>query len=132
MENEVEERLAILELTARYADCADQKDWSALTSLFLADAVFDAQAVYGATYNGSAEILHFYEHAPLATGHHPTGVYTDFEGDDQARTRIKMLVLFTRAIFTVDYDWELKKTAGSWQIGRLTIHVVGRNDLYVP
>jgi hypothetical protein len=129
---ELQERLAILEFTARYADFADQKDWEALTALFTPTAVFEAEAVYGQTYRGSEEILKFYQEAPLATGHHPTGVHTSFTADGQARTRLKMLVLFGRAIFTCLYDLVLVKLAGDWRIDRLQLSVVGRTDIPRP
>lgn len=128
-DEELRERMAILELTARYADTADHKDWKALTAMYTPDGVFEGSSVYGRAWRGSAEILDFYENAPVATGHHPTGVYTVFESDERAKTRLKMLVLFSRAIFTVDYELDLAKTSGEWKIDRVEITVVGRNDL---
>jgi hypothetical protein len=130
--DELTERMAILELTARYADIADHQDWEALTSLFTPTAVFEAESVYGSSYRGTPEILKFYNDAPLATGHHPTGVYTVFDSDDRAQTRLKMLVLFPKTIFTVDYGWELLKTDGTWKIQHMTIDVIGRNELRSP
>jgi hypothetical protein len=129
---EVQERLAILEFTARYADIADQKDWEALTALFTPTAVFEAEGVYGRTYRGAAEILKFYQEAPVATGHHPTGVNTTFGSEGQARTRLKMLVLFGRALFTCLYDLVLVKFEGDWKIERLQLSVVGRTDIPRP
>ena len=128
-QQDLAERIAILELTARYADRADHHDWAAMTAMYTPDAVFDGQAVYGRTWSGPDEILDFYQKAPLAVGHHPTGVYTDFTGDTEAKTRLKMLVLFKSVIFTVDYDLDLAKLDGEWRIRRLEISVVGRNDL---
>jgi SnoaL-like domain len=126
---EAVERLAILELTARYADTADHQDWAALTAFFTPSAVLDGGSVYGRTWTGTAEILDFYEHAPLAIGHHPTGVHTTFDGQDLAHTRLKMLVLFRRAAFTVDYDLQLRKLDSGWKIERLALSIVGRNEL---
>jgi hypothetical protein len=126
---QVVDRLAIMELTGRYADRADQRDWAGLTSLFTPTAVFDAATVYGEVYEGADAIRSFYEGAPLANAHHPTGVFTRFEDDGSARTRIKMLVLFPKVAFTVDYDWEVVKEAGTWKIRRQTITVVGRTNL---
>jgi len=128
-DQELGERMAILELTARYADTADHKDWKALTSMYTPNGVFEGGSVYGRAWRGQEEILDFYEHAPLATGHHPTGVYTVFDGDDRALTRLKMLVLFKSAIFTVDYVLQLAKVSGDWKIAHLEIAVVGRTDL---
>jgi hypothetical protein len=129
---QMQERLAILEFTARYADIADQKDWEALTALFTPAAVFEADSVYGRTYQGAEEILKFYQGAPVATGHHPTGVSTSFEPDGRARTRLKMLVLFGRALFTCLYDLTLVKVAADWRIDRLQLTVVGRTDIPRP
>jgi hypothetical protein len=126
---ELAERMAIIELIARYADRADHKDWQAMTAMYTDDAVFDGQDVYGRTWTGHEEILDFYEKAPLAVAHHPTGVYSDFSNDSEAKTRLKMLVLFRSAMFTVDYDFELLKVGTDWRIRRLQITVVGRNDL---
>jgi ketosteroid isomerase-like protein len=126
---QVVDRLDIFELTGRYADLADQRDWQALTSLFTPTAVFDAATVYGAVYEGADAIRGFYETAPLAVAHHPTGVFTVLEGPGSARTRIKMLVLFPKVAFTVDYDWVVVKEAETWQIARQQITVVGRTDL---
>ena len=128
-QEELAERIAILELTARYADAADHRDWKAMTEMFTPEAVFEGGSVYGRAWRGHIEILDFYENAPLATGHHPTGVFTSFEAEGRARTRLKMLVLFKSAIFTVDYDLELAKLGREWKIDRLEITVLGRNDL---
>src|SRR5436853_637042 len=101
---EVHERLGILELTARYADLADHQDWQGLTALFAPTAVFDARAASGGICRGHDEILDFYRQAPVATGHHPTGVHTTFEAPGKARSRLKMLVLFRQALVMVGDD----------------------------
>jgi hypothetical protein len=126
---QVADRLAIFELTGRYADHADQRDWEALTALFTSTAVFDAKTVYGAVYEGAEAIRGFYETAPLAVAHHPTGVFTVFDDQGSARTRIKMLVLFPKVAFTVDYDLVIVKEAETWKIARLEITLVGRTEL---
>jgi hypothetical protein len=126
---QVADRLAIFELTGRYADRADQRDWEGITALFTPTGVFDAETVYGAVYEGTDAIRGFYENAPLAVAHHPTGVFTVFEDPATARTRIKMLVLFPKVAFTVDYDWVVVKEAETWKIARQQITVVGRTDL---
>ena len=126
---QVADRLAIFELTGRYADRADQRDWEGLTGLFTPTAVFDGGTVYGQVYEGTEAIRGFYESAPLATAHHPTGVFTTFTDEHSARTRIKMLVLFRKVAFTVDYDVDVVKDAGTWMIDRLKITLVGRTDL---
>lgn len=122
-------RLAIHDLVARYADLCDRKDWRGVVSLFAPDAVFDAQAVYGRTMTGAAELLDFFENAPDAVAHHPTSHWSEFDGPDRASVRMKMLVIFRSGVFSVDYTWQVTCTGGAWRIARQEIALVGRVPL---
>jgi len=46
--------------------------------------------------------------------------------DGTASTHLKMIVLFHRQAFSVDYDWELVQRDGKWLIRRQTIGVIGK------
>jgi ketosteroid isomerase-like protein len=122
-------KIEIQELAARYADHCDHHAWQSVVDLFTADAVFDADAVYGRIMTGPAEILAFFEEAPAAVAHHPTSIHSSVEGPDTANARMKMLVLFKRNVFSVDYEWQLARVDEAWRIARQGSHVVGRLDL---
>ncbi|MDG4668082.1 nuclear transport factor 2 family protein [Mycobacterium sp. 236(2023)] len=128
-ERSLADKIEIQELSARYVELCDQNDWPKVVELFTADGVFDAEAVYGHTYTGPAELLSFYEGAPRAVAHHSTSIYSTFDGPDRASARMKMLVLFKRNISSVDYDWQLARVDGVWRIARQSIAVVGRVDI---
>lgn len=93
--------------------------------MFTEDAVFDAGAVYGSTWEGTEQLRQFYENSPAAVAHHPTSQFTDVHGDGTPKTTIKMIVFFHRQAFSVDYEWELVARDGGWLIRRQTIGVVG-------
>ena len=99
MENEVEERLAILELTARYADCADQKDWSALTSLFLATPSSTPKPSTGPPTTGPPKYLHFDETCRWRPAIIPPGCTRTSKVTIRPGPGSKMLVLFTPGHF---------------------------------
>lgn len=124
--DEITGRLAIQELVAQYADRCDQKDWTAVVELFAPDAVFDAEAVYGRTMTGPAELLDFFENAPDAVAHHPTSHWLAFDGPGRASVWMKMLVIFRSGVFSVDYAWQVVDTDGTWRIARQEISLVGK------
>lgn len=123
-----DDKLAIGEIVARYADYCDHGRWKDVVGLFAPDGVFDASKVYDKTMTGSAELHGFFESAPAAVGHHPTSWYTEVDGDS-ATNRMKMFVIFKSGIFSVDYDWRLRREGDGWLIERQTIDVVGRLTL---
>jgi hypothetical protein len=125
-------KIEIHELAARYADHCDHHAWSSVVDLFTEDAVFDAETVYGETWTGPVELMSFYEKAPVAVAHHPTSIYSSIEGPDKATAKMKMIVMFTKSIISVDYDWQLARVDEEWRIARQQITVVGRVDLPKP
>lgn len=122
-------KLDIQELAARYADFCDRAAWDQVVDMYTADGVFDASTVYGQVYSGRAELLGFYENAPSAVAHHPTSQFTEVRDDGTATTRMKMIVLFHRQAFSIDYLWELAQADGHWRITQQTISVVGKVSL---
>ena len=123
---ELSARVEIQEVAARYADGCDHREWEAVAALFTEDGVFDAKAVYGREVQGRAELAPFLGGLPAAAAHHPTSLYTTFSGEDHAVTRMKMLVFFRSATFSVDYQWDMAHTAEGWRIARQSIDVVGK------
>lgn len=120
---------AVSDLVARYADYCDQHDWDAVVDLFTADAVFDAESVYGRTMTGPVELMDFFTSAPAAVGHHPTSVYCTEVGETAAASRMKMLVVFRSGLFSVDYAWDVVLVDGQWRIAHQTIALVGKVSL---
>jgi hypothetical protein len=49
--------------------------------------------------------------------------------DTRADARLKMLTLFKRNTFTVDYDWELNRVDGEWKITTQSFNIFGKQDL---
>jgi ketosteroid isomerase-like protein len=119
-------KIDIGELAAKYGHYCDHEGWDGVLDLFTEDAVFDASSVYGTTMTGKTELRQFFEGAPEAVAHHPTSLFTELGADGSALTRCKMLVLFRRQVFSVDYQWELVRHDGRWLIRRQTIGVVGK------
>ena len=126
---QIGDKLQLAEMGARYCDACDTQDWDAALALFTDDAFLDASAVYGKTFTGHAEIREFFESAPPCLGHHATGFYSDLADDSQGTARLKMLTLFKRNTFTVDYDWNVVKVDGVWKIARQSFQVIGKQDL---
>lgn len=128
-DNLVADKLLIAEMGSRYCDACDRKDWDAALALFAQDAHLDASAVYGKVFDGRAQIREFFESAPDCLGHHATGFYSELNSDTHATARLKMLTLFKRNTFTVDYDWELNKVDGKWLIFTQRFNILGKQDL---
>lgn len=125
----LEARLDIQELAAKYAYYCDHARWDQVVDLYTEDGVFDASTVYGQVYSGQAELRGFYENAPSAVAHHPTSQVTEVREDGTATSSMKMIVLFPRQVFSIDYDWELAQAAGRWRITKQTITIVGKVKL---
>ena len=122
-------KLDIQELAAKYAFYCDKTSWDQVLDLYTEDGVFDAETVYGQIYRGKVELRGFYENAPSAVAHHPTSQFTDVRGDGTASSTFKMIVLFHRQAFSVDYDWDLALADGRWRITKQTISIVGKVKL---
>ncbi len=125
------DKLEIHELAARYADLCDQADWPGVVALYTEDGVFDAQNTYGRVATGHDDLLDFYSSFPVAVAHHPTSLHSRIDGET-ATVRMKMLVLFPRGIFSVNYDWQLRLTGGAWLIAHQGIAVQGKLDAGKP
>ena len=123
---ELSARVEIEELAARYADGCDHRDWESVAALFTEDGAFDAKAVYGQEVQGRPALAKFLGELPAAAAHHPTSLYTDFTAEDRAATRMKMLVFFRSATFSVDYRWDMANTSEGWRIARQSIEVIGK------
>lgn len=122
-------KIDISEMAARYAHAADHPGWDGIYALFAEDAVFDASAVYDRVMSGMPELRDFFENAPDAVAHHPTSQFTQVHEDGTAQSMIKMLVFFHRTVFSVDYEWQLRRQDARWLITRQTINVVGKAAL---
>ena len=130
MSNEqIADKLALMEMGSRYCAACDRKDWDMALDLFTEDAEIDAVAVYGKSFSGHAEIRTFFESAPDCLGHHATGFYSDIDSASKATASLKMLTMFKRNTFTVDYDWGLVKVDGTWKISRQSFRIFGKQDL---
>ncbi|MEM1402125.1 MAG: nuclear transport factor 2 family protein [Pseudomonadota bacterium] len=122
------DKLMLAEIGARYCDACDRQDWDAALDLFTEDAFLDASSVYGKTFTGHKEIREFFESAPPCLGHHATGFYSDLSSETEATARLKMLTMFKRNTFTVDYEWKVTKSDGTWKIVRQSFAITGKQD----
>jgi ketosteroid isomerase-like protein len=120
-------KLDITEVAAKYGHYCDHKDWDSVLGLFTDDAVFDASKVYDQVWSGKEELREFYYNSPAhVVAHHPTSLFIELDDEGSALARAKMLVVWPRQIFSVDYAWELTRAGGQWLIKRQTIEVVGK------
>jgi len=122
----IQAKLDIQELAARYAHHCDHPGWDGVVDLYTDDGVFDATTVYRAVYTGKEQLRGFYEGAPAAVAHHPTSQFTQVHDDGTATSSLKMIVLFHRQAFSVDYYWELASIDGQWKITKQTISIIGK------
>jgi SnoaL-like protein len=126
-------KMDISEVASRYGHYCDHRDWEAVVGLFTDDGVFDARKVYDKVWTGKAELRDFFNNAPpQVVAHHPTSMFTDVQDAGTAHTLIKMLVVWPRQIFSVDYEWDLVKTGELWRIRRQAIEVVGKARFAEP
>jgi len=122
-------KIEISELAARYGYHCDRFDWDAVVAMYTEDGVFDAETLYGKVVVGHADLRAFYESLPQAVAHHPSSLFTTVRDDGTATAAMKMLVLFGRQVFSVDYDWELAEIDGTWLIRRQKISLQGKVSL---
>ena len=128
MSEELMAKISLNEMGARYCDACDAMDWDAALELFTEDAEVDAPAVYGKSFHGHGEIRDFFSSAPACLGHHATGFYSDLINDTQATARLKMLTMFKKNTFTVNYNWNLVKVEGTWKIAKQEFSIFGKQD----
>jgi SnoaL-like domain len=120
-------KMDISEVAARYGHYCDHKDWESVLDLFTDDAVFDASRVYDSVWSGKDALRDFFENSPPhVVAHHPSSLFTEVRDASSALARIKMLVVWPRQIFSVDYEWDLVKVGERWLIQKQTIEVVGK------
>lgn len=120
-------KLDISEVAAKYGHYCDHHEWDSILDLFTDDAVFDASKVYDKVWTGKEELRDFYYNAPTQViAHHPTSLFTELHDENSALARAKMLVVWPRQVFSVDYAWEFTRSGGNWLISRQTIEVVGK------
>ena len=131
MSEELMAKITLNEMGARYCDACDAMDWDAALELFTEDAEVDATAVYGKSFHGHGEIRGFFSSAPACLGHHATGFYSDLINDTQATARLKMLTMFKKNTFTVNYNWSLVKVEGKWKIEKQSFSIFGKQDFVV-
>lgn len=122
-------KLAVDTLVARYVDYCDTHDWAALVQLFEADGVFDTGEVYGRVMTGPEELRNFYETAVVPLAHHATSVYLTEINPERVRARMKMITIFPKWLFSVDYDWTVTRARGPWRIARQRISLVAKVPL---
>lgn len=60
----IQAKIEIAELEARYGYYCDRPGWEEILAMFTEDAVFDAGAVYGSTWEGTEQLRQFYENSP--------------------------------------------------------------------
>ncbi|MDG1661842.1 MAG: nuclear transport factor 2 family protein [Pseudomonadales bacterium] len=121
-------KLTFTEMGTRYCNACDAKDWDAALSLFAEDAEIDATAVYGKAFKGHEQIRTFFSSAPDCLGHHATGFYSDMISDSKAIGHLKMLTMFKRNTFTVNYRWDLEKIEGKWLIKKQKFKIFAKQD----
>ena len=120
----VEDRLLLHELPGRYGDAVDDRNWSAMDSIFCVDAVFEVRGLV--TLNGLAEIKRYMDEDgqhPLA--HLMCNIYIDDSaGDGRVRQYFRIVAPVPRSDkhsngypmhFGSYYD-ELIKTPQGWRV----------------
>lgn len=118
------DRLELHELAARYGDLIDARDWEGLSTVFVADAVFDLSDIKKGELRGLAAIQEHMElepHHPLA--HHITNVYVETDGAGvRLRSRVVGVLPDHRA-GSGEYRDEVVPTADGWRIARRTFRL---------
>jgi 3-phenylpropionate/cinnamic acid dioxygenase small subunit len=115
----VEDRLAIHELLALHGHLMDGGELERMGELFLADVVYDLNAVSKGVQVGVGELaasaLALGANNPL--GHHVTNVVIEEGSGDSARVRSKYLgVMRDGSVGSGVYEDALRKTAEGWRI----------------
>ena len=112
---DLDDRLDLLELPARYGDLIDDRDWEGLSRIFLADATFE---VPGDTMDGLEGIREFMRGARHPRTHLMTNVYLD-ETDDGIVQRFRIVGMRKDGrIFSGRYRDVVVKTADGWRVVR--------------
>ena len=127
----VEDRLAILDLFARYAWAYDSGDRDAYAALFCEDGVLaDQNGILGAGREGVKEALQaFLDMRGNAVWRHFNDHHLFSGGGDRASVRSYWLVAITNRdgspnmMVTGTYDTELRRVDGAWLIQRRTFFI---------
>jgi hypothetical protein len=127
--SEVNDRLEIHELFARYGIAADTHNTEAWVALWTDNGVFDAGVV---RFEGKKQLREFMSNHQAQTRHFITNVFADVSGD-RATAEAYLLVMPTvgkpEVISTAHCSAELRKVEGRWKLARYTMRV---DPSYVP
>lgn len=111
-----DDRLAILELSARYCNMVDDKQWEALDLIFTSDAIFDSSAFGRPVQRGLEEIRDLFSTMDHPLAHHISNTMLDLVDADTVRVHSKWLVLFPERIVSGDYHDVVVRAAAGWRI----------------
>lgn len=113
------DRLALHELTARYAYMIDTRDWPGLAEIFTDDAVFTID-VSRQHLRGVAAIIHYMgEVARHPVAHHITNVFIDESSDEGIVVQSRLLGVGENGrVSTGHYRDVVVKTAAGWRVAR--------------
>lgn len=119
MSDRAADRVEIADLIARYALHFDAREGAEFAALFTDDATFLRPD--GVVVAGADELAAMADGAP-AMQHFPTPPAIDFDGDDVARARSRVIALRADAtalhmVTAAEYDDVLRRTADGWRIG---------------
>ncbi len=128
------DRIAIVELTARYNRAADGTDPDELLSLFTPDGEIEVRGgTDGAKTYAATEIASLVAPFPAQRVHMTLDATIEINGD--TATQLCTLLLCTRsrrrhvaALFTGRYADDLVRTAGGWRFRRRVIEVDYSNE----
>jgi ketosteroid isomerase-like protein len=118
MSDRTADRVEIADLIVRYAFHFDAREGDEFAALFTPDATFVRPD--GITVTGAADLKAMADGAP-AMQHFPTPAAIDFEGEDVARARSRVIALRadSTALHMVtagEYVDELHRTEAGWRI----------------
>lgn len=111
-----DDRLEILELSARYCNMVDDKQWDALDAVFTPDATFDSSAFGRPIQHGLDAIHDLFTTMDHPLAHHITNTTLDPVDADTVRVHSKWLVLFPERIVSGDYRDVVVRAAAGWRI----------------
>ncbi|MBT5054639.1 MAG: nuclear transport factor 2 family protein [Gammaproteobacteria bacterium] len=110
------DRVEIHELPGRYGDAIDDRNWTALDTIFTPDAVFDLTGVGARICSGLDDIKSFMEsEAAHPRTHMMTNVYTDSD-EDGVTLRFRIVALIGKGrTSTASYYDKIVKTEAGWR-----------------
>lgn len=113
----VEDRLEIAELSARYAEALDWKNWPLLEKVFTADCVFDLTSRGGPRLEGREAILSHMQKRQLSLAHIVSNVIIEPQGDGRAVMRSRVLgVKPGGVVIAAAFIDQVYRTTEGWRI----------------